>query len=261
MWNRRWIFAAALVACGLVTVQVAAPLLAQQKDNAPASADASNAERDLDVAYAQAYLRLMEATLNKYQETNRKQPNTIRRGVITAIEENVRNARERVTLAEGDNTSDAALYVSSRSRSARCKNRSARPTQPTRSDPAPSANRKSTASRRISTWPRCAWKGRDIWPPNRRCRTCDFEIEQLREDVQELRLIVALLAIVIRASGKSLPPGECVAPHRWVTGETPRNKRRAASHPSWRHRPSLAYDLRPFALLALTVSLEQLESL
>ena len=54
----------------------------------------------------------MEATLEKYQETNRRLPNTIRPSVMQAIQENVREARERVQLAEKDDTSDAEIYVS-----------------------------------------------------------------------------------------------------------------------------------------------------
>src|SRR5271169_1012572 len=114
MWNRRWIFVAGLVACGWLAAQVATPLSAQQKDNAGKSDEKSDKEKEqeLDVRYAKAYLRLMEATLEKYQETNRRLPNTIRPSVMQAIQEGILEARDRVKLAENDDMSDAEIYVS-----------------------------------------------------------------------------------------------------------------------------------------------------
>jgi hypothetical protein len=194
MYNRRWIFVPVSVACGWLTVQVAAPLWAQQKDDAPASEVASGAEKDLDVRYAKAYLRLMEATLDKYQETNRRQPNTIRRGVIQAIQENVRDARERVTLAEGDNTSDAALYVSSAEADLRAVQESIR-----KADTA-NAQRPGTIGKQEVDRLKADLELATIRVEKAKHLASEsplsnvrFEIEQLREDVQELRLIVALL--------------------------------------------------------------------
>ncbi len=95
-----------------------APCLAQQDQNVAKSdkdkekEEEKKKEKELDVKYAKGYLRLMEATLEKYQETNRRLANTIRPSVMQAIQEGVREARERVQLAENDDTSDSEIYVS-----------------------------------------------------------------------------------------------------------------------------------------------------
>jgi seryl-tRNA(Sec) selenium transferase len=194
MWNQRLIFVAALAACGWLTIQFATPLLAQQKDDAPASDSASDAEKQLDLRYAKAYLRLMEATLNKYEETNRRQPNTIRRGVIQAIQENVREARDRIKLAESDNASDADIYVSSAEADLRAIQESLRKAE------AANLQRPGTVGQpeveRLKADLDLAKvrvdKARHLASESP-LSNVRFELEQLREDVQELRLIVALL--------------------------------------------------------------------
>ena len=68
-------------------------------------------EKELDVRVAQAYLNLMEATLRKYEETNRRaehDPPTI----IQGIQEGVRKAGEPLQLAQGDDITDAQIYIS-----------------------------------------------------------------------------------------------------------------------------------------------------
>ena len=113
MQNRSWFCAGILTLFGYLTVRFAAPGVAQTKDDVSVSRNAASEKQELDVQYAKAYLRLVEATLARYEETNRRQPNTMRRGVIQALEENVRKAKERVQLAERDETHHADIYVAS----------------------------------------------------------------------------------------------------------------------------------------------------
>jgi len=194
MRNRRWIIVAGLAVSGWLAARVAAPIFAQQQDDAAPSDKASSTEKELDRRYAKAYLRLMEATLNKYQETNRRQPNTIRRGVIQAIQENVREARERVQLAESDDASHAEIYISSAEADLRAAQESLRKAE------AANLQRSRTISEaeldRLKADVDLAMvradKARHLASESP-LSNVRFELEQLREDVQELRLIVALL--------------------------------------------------------------------
>ena len=194
MCNRRWIILAGLAVSGWLAARVASPLVAQQQHDAAPSDKDSSTERELDLRYAKAYLRLMEATLNKYQETNRRQPNTIRRGVIQAIQENVREARERVQLAESDDASHAEIYVSSAEADLRAAQESLRKAE------AANLQRSRTISQaeldRLKADVDLAMvradKARHLATESP-LSNVRFELEQLREDVQELRLIVALL--------------------------------------------------------------------
>ena len=193
MSNRRLTFIAVLAVCGWLVSRIAAPLSAQQKDD---TATKSNVEieRDLDIRYATAYLQLVEATLEKYQETNRRQPNTIRRGVMSAIEENVREARDRVNLAKSDDASHADIYVSSAEADLRAAQESLRKAE------AANAQRQGTIRPQeinrlkadIALAQVRVEKSRHLASESP-LSNVRFELEQLREDVQELRLIVALL--------------------------------------------------------------------
>ena len=119
MWNRQWILVAGLVACGGVAIHVASPLAAQQNSGANKSDKDSDQEkvgkqeRELDARYAKAYQRLMEVTLEQYQETNRRQPNTISSSVMQVIQEGAgeariaRNSVKRVTCQTRRFTSPA----------------------------------------------------------------------------------------------------------------------------------------------------------
>jgi hypothetical protein len=194
MWNRRWIFVAALVACGWLTAQIATPLAAQQKDKASTSDKNADAEKELDVRYAKAYLRLMEATLEKYQETNRKLPNTIRPSVMQAIQEGVREARERVQLAEHDDMSDAEIYVSSAEADLRSAEEALRKAE--------GANLQFSGTISQAEIERLKAdidlakikleKARHLASESP-LSNVRYELEQLREDVAELRMFVALL--------------------------------------------------------------------
>lgn len=116
MWNRQWIFLAGLVACGGVAIQLASRLPAQQDDTAHKPATDSGHEKEkqqleLDLSYAKAYLRLVEAIQVKFEEANRRQPNTVSPSVIQVIQEGVGEARDRVQLLEKGDLSDAEISV------------------------------------------------------------------------------------------------------------------------------------------------------
>ena len=115
MRKRSWIFAAGLLICCGWFSQIIAPLWGQQKaePEKPAAGSPEAQEKALDIRYAQAYLGVMEATLARYEESNRVAPNTIRPTVIQGIQDAVRKARERVQLAESDEVGDSQIYVSS----------------------------------------------------------------------------------------------------------------------------------------------------
>lgn len=117
MWNRQRTVIAGVATCSLLTAFLAAPLLAVQDRAAQApaanAAEEAEKERELNIRYAQSYLKLVEATLERFEETNRRVPNSIRRGVMQAVEDAVREARVRVQLAESGGERDAEVYVSS----------------------------------------------------------------------------------------------------------------------------------------------------
>ena len=200
MWNRRWMFAAGLVACGWLLMQVATPLAAQQPDDKQTAEKdkqtekEKEVEKELDIRYAKAYVRLMEATLEKYQETNRRLPNTIRPAVIQAIQEGVREARTRVHRAETDDSHDSAIYVSGAEADLRFAQEALRKSE--------AANLQFAGT--VSAVEIARLKA-DVELANVRIdkarhlaaesplSNVRFELEQLREDVHELRLIVALL--------------------------------------------------------------------
>jgi seryl-tRNA(Sec) selenium transferase len=146
------------------------------------------------VRYAKAYLKLVEATLAKYQETNRRQPNTIRRGVIQAIQENVRQAQERVQLAGPDDTSHAETYVASAEARLQSAQESLRKAEATNTQRPGTTGQFELA--RLKAEIELAQvridKARHLAAESP-LSNVEYELEQLREDVQELRLIVALL--------------------------------------------------------------------
>lgn len=197
MLNRRWIFVAGLALCGSLALLYSVPLSAQQKSSESATSDKDSekqTEHDLDVRYAEQYLKLVEATLAKYQYTNRKLPNTIRPAVIQAIEEGVREARERVQLAKSDDTSDADIYISSAESELRATQSALRKAEA--ANLANSGTVLQVEIDRLNAELELAKirveKARHLAKESP-LSNVQYEIEQLREDVHELRLIVALL--------------------------------------------------------------------
>jgi hypothetical protein len=191
MRNRRWLWAGLFMLCCWLAVQGAAQGVAGTQDEPAAPA---GDEQALDVRYAKAYLNLVEATLAKYQEPNRRQPNMIRRGVISALEETVREAQERVQLAVGDDKNQSAIYVASAEAALRAAQESLRKAE--------TANRQRPGT--TGTFELARLKAEidlakvrvdkaNHLASESPLSNVEYELEQLREDVQELRLIVALL--------------------------------------------------------------------
>jgi hypothetical protein len=200
MWNRQWILVAGLAACGCVAIQVAGPLAAQQNESAGKSDEnrdrerEKKQERELDVRYTKAYLRLMDVTLEQYQETNRRQPNTIPFSVMQVIQEGAREARDRAQFGEKGNLATAEIYVSGAESELRAAQESLRRAE--------NANRVSAGN--VSASQVEVFKA-DVELAKVRVEKARqlaaesplscvrYELEQLREEVQQLRMFVALL--------------------------------------------------------------------
>jgi hypothetical protein len=196
MSQRRWLLVGACLVSGWLAGQISTPLWGQQEPQLPGADKAADAEKEheLDVRVAQAYLTFMEATLRKYEETNRRAPNTIRPTIIQGIQDGVRKARERVQLAQGDDITDSQIFVSSAEADLRLIEDALSKAQ--------NANRRSAgavsqgevdrliAQRDLAKVKIDKAKHLASESPLSNVR---FELEQLREEVQELRLMVALL--------------------------------------------------------------------
>lgn len=114
MSTRRPILFVALFVGGALAALFVSPLLAQQEGDAPGASTTSSdraEEKELNVRYAQAYLKVMEARLAEFQERNRKLPNTIRPAAVQLASEYVAKARERVKSAQDDDANESAVYV------------------------------------------------------------------------------------------------------------------------------------------------------
>ncbi len=199
MWNRQLLTVAGLALGAILTAHFASPSAAQQKQK-PAQDDKATAEQDkqkekeLDIQYSKAYLTLMEATLAKYEATNRKLPNTIRPSVMQAIQETVREARERVGLAQNDDTSDVEIYVSGAEADLRAAQEAVKKAE------AANLQYSDTVSPEEVTRLKAELEVAKIRLEKARhlghespLSNVRFELEQLRADVAELRMFVALL--------------------------------------------------------------------
>ena len=112
MRNRqRWIFAAGLVACGWLTAQLSVPSQADAQ-NESKDKPKQDSKEEVNVRYAQAYAKLMEAEVAKLNFSNRTVPGTIRPAVIQAAQVALREAQDRVKLAKkNDDIPDHEIYV------------------------------------------------------------------------------------------------------------------------------------------------------
>ena len=175
--------------------QIISPLWGQQK--APPDKSATNTaeeqERALDIRYAQAYLALMEATLGKYEESNRTAPNTIRPAVIQGIQDAVRKAREQVQLAQSDEVGDSQTYVSSAEARLRLAEESLRRAQAANSKSGRPFSEGEIARLRaqVELAKVRIDKARHLASESP-LSNVRYELEQLREDVQELQVMVAI---------------------------------------------------------------------
>ncbi|HEY2839253.1 MAG TPA: hypothetical protein VGJ26_08900 [Pirellulales bacterium] len=112
MRNRqRWIFAAGLVACGWLTAQLSYPSPADAQ-NETKDKQKQDSKEEVNVRYAQAYVKLMETEIAKLQFSNRAVASTIRPAVIEAAQVALRDAQDRVKLAQkNDDIPDHEIYV------------------------------------------------------------------------------------------------------------------------------------------------------
>jgi hypothetical protein len=200
MWNRKVIVAAGLGTCLYVAIRVAGPVAAQQIAGAGETGKSAlqenerKQERELDVRYAKAYLRLMEATLEKYQSTNGRQPNTIPSSVIEGIQEAKREARIRLNLVENDELRDGAFAVScaeSELRAAEESLHSAEKVRAASSDNV-SAAQIELLKAEVEVAKIRVEKARHLSAESP-LSNVRYELEQLHEEVRHLRLLVALL--------------------------------------------------------------------
>jgi len=196
MWKPRWMIAGGILLCVCFLGETASPLQGQKKadDNQSGTSPAAKEERELDIRYAQAYLKLMEVTLEKYEAINRRVANTIRPRVMQSLRDSVREARERIQLAESDDVGDSQIYVSSAEADLRSAEDSLSAAQAANANSPGSVNEGEVvrlkavvelAKVRIDRARHLASES-----PLSNIR---FEMEQLREDVHELHLRVLLL--------------------------------------------------------------------
>ena len=195
MRNRqRWIFAAGLVACGWLTAQLSAPSQADAQNDSK-DKPKQNSSEEIEVRYAQAYVKLMEAELAKLNFSNRAVPGTIRPAVLEAAQVAVREAQDRVKLAKkSDDIPDHEIYVDAAKSDLKYAEDSLRKAE--------AANLKfggtvsDTEMARLKAQLELA-KARIEVAGNLKGASpliqAQFELEQLREQVQQMRIMIALL--------------------------------------------------------------------
>jgi hypothetical protein len=184
-----------LVACWCVA-HFGTPLWAQKNegDGAAPEAKQSDAESALAVRYAKAYLRVMQATLARYEEMNRISPNTVRPGVIQAIQQNVADAKQRVEQAQSGKELDSTIYVSRAEARLQLTEDIVRKAEASRARFAGAVSQ--GEMERLQAELELAKvrldKARHLASESS-LSNVRYELDQLREDLQELRIFVALL--------------------------------------------------------------------
>jgi hypothetical protein len=200
MWNRRMIVAAGLGACLCAAIRVAGPVAAQQSDAAGKAvknsdqAQEKKQQLELDAKYAKAYLRLMDATLESYEIANRRQPNTIPTNVMHVIRNGARDARDRAqTLAKAD-PNDAEILLACSESELNIAESSWRRVEDANAVAAGSvsAAKVAIAKATLELAKVRVEKARHL-SDEPALSTVYFEIAQLREQVQQLQILVALL--------------------------------------------------------------------
>jgi hypothetical protein len=200
MWNRQRILVAGLVACACLAIQATSRLPAQQESSAGKSETESDQEnvkkqeRELDVRYAKAYLQLTQVTLDKYQDLDRSHPGTIPPNVMRVIQEGVREARDRVQLVGTTNSGDAEIYVSGAESELHAAEESLREAESANaaSSAAESALQVELHKAKVELAKIRVEKARHLAGESP-LSNVRFELGQLREEVQQLRMFVALL--------------------------------------------------------------------
>ena len=195
MPKRSWIIVAGLLICACLINQIISPLWGQQKAKSDQPAAGSDREQEtaLDIRYAEAYLAFMEATLARYEESNRAMPNTIRPAVTQGIQEAVRKARERVQLAQSDQAGDVQ-YPRLERRVQPAPGRRSLATCASREhqNRGPSATVRSVGCKPKWPWPKVRVEKARHLGSESPLSNVNFELELLREDVQDLKLLMTL---------------------------------------------------------------------
>jgi hypothetical protein len=200
MWNRKLIVAAGLGACLYSAIRVAGPVAAQQTD-AAGKADKNsdqqkekNQQIELDARYAKAYLRLMDATLDNYEEMNRRQPNTIPPNVMHIIRNGARDARDRAQMSEKADPNDAEILLACAESELRGAEASWRRVEDANAAAADSVSPAKVAivKANLELAKVRVEKARHL-SDEPALSSVIFELAQLREQVQQLRILVALL--------------------------------------------------------------------
>jgi hypothetical protein len=195
MRNRqRWIFAAGLLACGWLVAQVSAPSLAEAQNEAK-DKPKQNSTEETDIRYAQAYVKLMEAELAKLNFSNRAVPGTIRPAVLDAARLAVREAQDRVKLAKkSDDIPDHEIYVDGAKAELNYAQESLRKAEAANLQVSGTVSDVEMA--RLKAQFELAKVRVDVAGNLKGASPllqAQFELEQLREQVQQLRIMVSLL--------------------------------------------------------------------
>jgi hypothetical protein len=164
-----------------------------QKTEAP-SEPAPSGDQELDMRYAQAYMRLMEATLAKYEEMNRRQPNLVRPAVIQAIQQGIARARDRVAWSQGDHATRSGIYTTRAEAELQLAEDGLRKAEAVNQQRAGTiAAGEVERLRAQRDFCRIKLEKTRRLASESPAANARFELDQLREDVQDLRLQVDLL--------------------------------------------------------------------
>ncbi len=202
MRKLRWVLLGGLLVCGCLMGHLSVPFWGPRSAVAGQAQEAKKAdavapqdqERELDIRYAEAYLAAMEATLARYEEANRVAPNSVRPNAVQTVQDAIRKARERVQLAKSDDAGDAATYVTSAEADLRMAEDALRRAQATNARSARAVTDGEVA--RLKTQVALAQvrieKAKHLASESP-LSNVRYELDRLREDVQELQINMALI--------------------------------------------------------------------
>jgi hypothetical protein len=196
MAARRWMLLCGLVLTAWLATQTISPSRGEQ--NAPAEGARGATEPDVEKAlnqrYAAAYLKLMEATLGRFQEINQRNADIIRPAVIQTVQDGIGKARERLQMAENAEVNDSKVYVLRAESDLRLSEEALKKSEAVNKRAAGTVSAKEIErlKAQIEFEKMKVEKARHLASESP-LSNVRFELDQLREDVQELRLNVAIL--------------------------------------------------------------------
>jgi hypothetical protein len=192
---RLWLLLCGLILTGWLATQTTSASRGAQ--NVPAE-DARGSEPDVEKAlnqrYAAAYLKLMEATLGRFQEINQRNADIIRPAVIQTVQDGIGKARERLQLAEKSEVNDSKAYVLRAESDLRLSEEALKKSEAVNKRAAGTVSAKEIdrLKAQIEFEKIKVEKARHLASESP-LSNVRFELDQLREDVQELRLNVSIL--------------------------------------------------------------------